>query len=63
MKFKTIDEWRDAASLQFTVYMPFVNWLRIEKNMSNDDIAFCDPNYMVRYEEEYFRYMTSIDWN
>ena len=62
MKFETIEEWRDAASLQFTVYMPFVNWLRINKDMSNDDISYCSDTIMKRYEQEYFNYMQSLNW-
>lgn len=63
MTYRNIDEWRKDASLRFSVYMPFANWLRMTKDMSNDDIAFCSPAKMARYEEEYYRHMTATNWD
>ena len=51
-------DWQDAANLQYTVYMPFVNWMR-QRGFSDREITRLTD--IEEYELRYWRECIRID--
>lgn len=53
----TFKEWQDAATLQFTVYGKFLEWLRKNHDFDTQDILqlMNNDHYREEYERMYYK--------